>query len=311
MQSRYPLVLLLTLILVFTGAEKITYGKDITGTAGVIPSGFGEHHNILEVTIQKSDGSTVLLGRNDILEVNSDVDFYVVSGCAGYEYSISGDEGKHYSRYRGLKGNRLRLFASENRQADGIWYLCFRGLDTNGGIISESLTYRLRFDLTPPELRISTQKSEDGTGLLISASDSGSGVKSLEVRSGGRILYRRTEYERAGEEAENAFSCSLDPDSEEVPWGLTISAVDFAGNISRLDRNDRSFGDRQSEPAILSKESVFGFYRIFEAVSIIRNGNGVLTGLIIAVLLLTELAAALITVITARSRGQRQVFEKA
>ena len=295
-KNRIILLFILTLVLLPGGVSSVSqvYGKGQQEDQPAVQASSGRQ-NILPVRLRKEDGSYILTGPEEVLELNSDIEFIPGPGCADYEFCISRDSGKTYSRYRSLKGATLRLRASENRQSEGIWCIRFRGLDNKKGIVSESITYRFRFDLTLPEVKVFREANSDAAYKL-AASDYGSGIKSIEVKSGGEILYRSTEYQEGeGQEEESAvFEVPPEPGASRL---VSVLVLDFAGNQRQITQ-EIGGGDTAPAPGSLSVyDSAPVFFRLLAPVFEIAGTpkqSGILSGLIVAALTAGEILTVIL-----------------
>ncbi|MCR5788617.1 MAG: hypothetical protein K6G83_01895 [Lachnospiraceae bacterium] len=157
------------------------------------------------IVLKRDEGAGVLLKRDHVLAVNTAVTFLSGSETTeDYEYCVSADAGKTFSAFEPLADGSFRLEARDNNPAAGLWLVRFRRINCEKE--PDPDFYGVCFDLTPPDIVVSENRTEDGRIRFdMTVSDDRSGMKYLEIRDGEEVIVKSNFLQRNKRESGGTF----------------------------------------------------------------------------------------------------------
>lgn len=220
------------------------------------------------IVLKRDEGTGVLLKRDYVLAVNTAVTFLSGSETPGdYEYCVSADAGKTFSAFEPLSDGSFRLEARDNNPAAGLWLVRFRHVNRGKEQNEGSDFYGICFDLTPPDIVVSENRTEDGRIRFdMIVSDDRSGMKYLEIRDGEEVLIKNNFLQRDEKEGSRPFCADTALLRQQMVFEadparlhgktLAVLLMDRAGNTTLHEQSlpdKRLSAEEKRQSALLKK----------------------------------------------------------
>lgn len=194
------------------------------------------------ISIVREDGISILIKEGELYYTNAPLRFIYHARPeeeAVYEYALSGDDGIHYSEWIPMEEDGYLLVPDLENEVNGIWQIKFRKIEEDKKEEMESRSFRIGFDLCPPECSLLSEQvfaAWSAKDILcdLTGKEDKSGIRSISVETDGELLYER-EYSQSEEVREFETELVLSKEARSLDGlRLEIAVTDYAGNTQTI-----------------------------------------------------------------------------
>ncbi len=195
-----------------------------------------------DISVVREDGVSVLIKEGELYYTNAPIRFICHTEPeeeAVCEYALSGDDGKNYSDWVQMEADGYLLVPDLENEAKGIWQIKFRKTEAEKKEEMESRSYRIGFDLCPPDCSLLSEQTFTAWSAKdilcdLTGKEDKSGIRSILVETDGELLYERT-YSQSEEVQEFETELVLDKEARSLDGlRLEVTVTDHAGNMQTI-----------------------------------------------------------------------------